>query len=1007
MAFPFDTTHLLGHLRATYLAQNGQDGFANRIIKPIIIENDENHYGVPIPSFPIPESPPITFQIARHIQKSMKHNGHADTNHHHHHQNNTNNNNNTNHNNTRRRRRKSSHHQRRKSAKSLGPTEEEEPSEESKPNDNNHTIQETMAESLLTPEVEDIPSSYNMFQDEFDSDIKDSDSKSSKNTTINTTARRATNIPSEIVKFFQTSNKDKKSKDTVDDSSDSGSSINTQILEPQSIKEISPGTAITETKEEPETNPESKITNGRKNNHDKSVIDKSDTITIDSDFGVPVDSNGKVVHNYEVHEKSGDIDGSDNEEDDDDEDEYDDDDDEDDDDYVDGEDSDEFDDDEDDDETSSTDSAFTDIETDSILDSSMLLDSYVANSNSFSFTNQNNNSVFNSKRSRKTKRTSFDTQSLSKTANFKNSGSQNSVINSNKVTSAKSSTSLSTRKNSLTFEKLNTDNNLTKAKGSNLSSLIHTRFKSANVNPLKYFSFVETDHDNVNKTSVDIFLLPSRKLVLKDLKVNENVALGDCIGFILLNLLKVPEFNSDVSDMTNFNPLHWRLELVDEDGEVYGPFGILERNRNLKSYNFPKELGLSKILDPKEINKNEKLSPLAMEFKQNLIKYQQNRDINPVIAEESEHEENGKIQLKITMPSVISTSADYVYYASSDDSVGYVLREFCNQHGLPMAKFLFKIALGKGKNSKRTPSSMLDVGNGSSSTQSQSQQQQQQTRVVKDDEKVSNLESNILELSPIDNRLSFLGTSSIDNSLLNNTITPSDSTFTMNITPDKKQLEEKFQAMNIEPNDTLIVSKKPSGRRKEPPTLGPSETKPNLSSNKYLDDIITGKNPSLPANLNSIYFKWKVWRKKTTILNKMERSLVIDGDYIHLTPSDDAVFKLNPADNPFGQSDINQNHHHHHHYYNYNNYYKQSMQKTSSFHITQIVKLKQYKDSKNPNHFKIVIQKSVDTSSTTATNKDSAAVKKKYDLEAKNIQECQEIIDKLRWVLQVYNASNF
>lgn len=69
------------------------------------------------------------------------------------------------------------------------------------------------------------------------------------------------------------------------------------------------------------------------------------------------------------------------------------------------------------------------------------------------------------------------------------------------------------------------------------------------------------------------------------------------------------------------------------------------------------------------------------------------------------------------------------------------------------------------------------------------------------------------------------------------------------------------------------------------------------------------------------------------------------------------------------------------------------MLKTSSFHITQIVKLKQYKGSKNPNHFKIVIEK---------VEKDST-IKKKYDLEAVNEQECEDIINKIRWVINIYN----
>lgn len=80
------------------------------------------------------------------------------------------------------------------------------------------------------------------------------------------------------------------------------------------------------------------------------------------------------------------------------------------------------------------------------------------------------------------------------------------------------------------------------------------------------------------------------------------------------------------------------------------------------------------------------------------------------------------------------------------------------------------------------------------------------------------------------------------------------------------------------------------------------------------------------------------------------------------------------------------------------------MMKTSSFHITQIIRLKQYKSSKNPNHFKIVIQKNGDTNNSG--NGKDATIEKKYDLEAVSTTECQEIIDKLKWVLQVYSMSS-
>ncbi|EGV64716.1 hypothetical protein CANTEDRAFT_113498 [Yamadazyma tenuis ATCC 10573] len=105
---------------------------------------------------------------------------------------------------------------------------------------------------------------------------------------------------------------------------------------------------------------------------------------------------------------------------------------------------------------------------------------------------------------------------------------------------------------------------------------------------------------------------------------------------------------------------------------------------------------------------------------------------------------------------------------------------------------------------------------------------------------------------------------------------------------------------------------------------------------------------------------------------------------------------MNPNDNPFlaSQGDSQNHHHHHLHHYNYANYYNSSMMKTSSFHLTQITKFKQYKGSRNPNHFKIVIRK----------QGKERHVKKTYDLEAVSEAECEDIIKKIGWVIDMYQA---
>lgn len=1007
MAFPYETAHLLAQLRASYIALSDTDDFARRIIRPIAYKSPDD------PEFPlaktvVPDSPPVTFHIARHVQKSIHNSTHTTHNHSKH---------------VRHNRRKSRRNNELQQIRQL----QLDNINDVQTDDKTSPIDfEVAAEPDPTPVSKDSNVDNYEIEDAgveekpaIATEMKKESSGTASSSHVNNfgllyskTIRGKKGSSSGILKFFHIDGGNNSNSSLQvggsDSDSEDDSSINTQphtqSLEIDKNKlenireelsnphdEFSEGGEVTETES---------IGEKRKNKR-KHRGDNSDVVTIDSDFGVPVDATGHVVRNYNEDDISDEDLGDEDYSYDDDEDEDEDDDDDDDEDHE------VFSEDEgEDDDDDSTDSAFTDIETDSILDSSILLDSFDDDtSNMYSFPNQNSNE-FTSKKNRKKKRAhSFDTQSLSRTSNFKNASTPSG---SKLLAGGKSSSSMNAKKPSLSFEKVDpTAANGTKK--SNLSSMILFRHRSTDVNPLNYYAFADyrVVEDAAKKATLSVFLPPNNKPVIKDLSINNNVSIADCIGYILLNLCKLPEFKDDLNDPMLLNPNYWRLELVDEDGENYGSFGILDRSRLLSSYNNPKELALCKVTSEQEIQKNEKQTPLAMEFRKGLDEYKKRRvSIDDIIEDDSVQtpvkiapaEEENKVELKIVFHSLSMTQvSDYsIFYASRGATVGLVLRKFCSQHGLMSSKYKFRLLHDSSKTNGNNPNfSSFQTNLNSSSLHPNN-------RVLKEVERVSDLESNVIELVPSENKLNIIQEST--ENLMMSTITPSESTFTMHITPDKKQLEEKMQAITLNTNNSTTVSKPTSEvSNKVPDSLATKKNK--VSSNKYLDDIMTGKNPQLPTNLNTVYFKWKVWRKKTTILNKIEKSLIIDGDYIHLTPSDDIVFKGNPNDIPLSAQSAGQSHHHHHHlyYYNYNNYYKELMMKTSSFHITQVIKMKQYKNSKNPNHFKIVIQKQLDASTT---NTKDATIKKKYDLEAESVEQCQEIIDKLRWVLQVYNMSS-
>lgn len=632
-----------------------------------------------------------------------------------------------------------------------------------------------------------------------------------------------------------------------------------------------------------------------------------------------------------------------------------------------------YDDDEDLAEGSSTDSAFTDIETDSIMNSSMLLDSFDTTEFSYSKKSGGLSSKMRKKKSR-----------IGSFAGL-NSTKDNSHDNVKPKAPISSSSTLDIDKTpSMQFEKVGLQEvkNKDAPKTSNLSSLIQSRSKSANSNPLNYYSFVNDDLTTKSaKVLLDIFVPPKRIPTLHNLSVNNNVAIVDCIGYILLHLCDNPDFKSDLNCL---NPNHWRLELVDEDGENYGSFGILDRTRLLSSYNNPKELALCRVEDDKEVMKNENQTPLAVEFKQNLVAFRRKKVLEELddSTESRTHDDLEMVELTI----VTTDSSKAFMSVDSNASVQEVLYDFCAARNLNPDNYRFRFMAPEGKDF------LSDNSNDASTLKASSTMNDTgtTTRMLMNNELIRELGSTILQVVParIGPVKSLLNNNSMEISPIDNNISPSAD---MNIITPPKNLA------GVLVNTTQSKPPERSKKEDDSTTIKPVKSAKSSAqdSNKYFDDLMTGMNSQLPSNSKTKYFTWKVWRKKTTILNKIEKSLIIDGDYIRLQPPEDKAYTKDPNDNPFLASQGGHSHHHHLHHYNYSNYYNGSMMKTSSFHITQLVKLKQYKGSKNPNHFKIVIEK---------PGKDSTPIKKKYDLEAVSESECEAIIDKIRWVSKLYNA---
>lgn len=146
-------------------------------------------------------------------------------------------------------------------------------------------------------------------------------------------------------------------------------------------------------------------------------------------------------------------------------------------------------------------------------------------------------------------------------------------------------------------------------------------------------------------------------------------------------------------------------------------------------------------------------------------------------------------------------------------------------------------------------------------------------------------------------------------------------------------LTDNLGPRSLTPNAPIMAPNTYAGSR-----LGLGEPS-SLNTAKHIPDVIT----------SGTYQRWIVWRRQPmSFMGRQERILAIDGEYVHISPSESKTIFESP--------------------------------KTTSLHIGQIVGCKQSR--KIPINFKIMIIK--------------AGQAKRYDFEAVAIQEAETIVGRIK-----------
>lgn len=545
----------------------------------------------------------------------------------------------------------------------------------------------------------------------------------------------------------------------------------------------------------------------------------------------------------------------------------------------------------------------------------------------------------------------------------------------------------------ITFEKVSSID-LNKNQQSLLSSMINVRQELINENPLSYFNFVSPDSldSDFSQTKIDVFVPPKTAPVLKKVAVVTNVSIFDCVGYFISQVIMTDEYKNKKTDEAFMDPNSWRMELIDSEGDLYdSTFGVLDRTRLLSSYNCPKFLGICRVTNTAEIARNNKQTPLPPEFKQNLKTFQQRivgLALSTSVPEQMwETLPNNSVEVLIgDIPN--QRKEPIKMFVSSTMQIGGLLDMICRQYQISQTDY--KLVGVENTNIKPQPHlseliSDVEAPDGREvaleSTATIEELGMYTFKLVSTSKQIVRL------MSSMGNDGEFL---------LKTGITPeaSASYIQTGITPPYNTIKElPKKASGTIPVESNRPTTRTPGRERRHRT---GEFKFDPSN---FDDQFRTKSPEIPTTVNTLYFKWKVYRKKPPLLNRIEKSLIIDGDYVHIAPADDVSLKKTSADMLYGSHSESKHHHHYLHHYNYSKYYNDTMMKTSSFHVSQIIEVKHYKKSKIPLQFKIVVAKDSDQG-----GKDTV-IQKKYDLEAENDLQLKDIMRKIDWARRSYDRS--
>lgn len=465
---------------------------------------------------------------------------------------------------------------------------------------------------------------------------------------------------------------------------------------------------------------------------------------------------------------------------------------------------------------------------------------------------------------------------------------------------------------------------------SKLTQMVDSTLKRSNKGPLEHFLFV--DGEAVSNKSDVVTLkvwLPDKSSF--DVKVRRSVRVFDVIGFIIWSLLKskAPLFQGD-ADETLRNPNRWCCKLVDEDGEPYeGSFGLMDRTKIIGSYG-EDELALCKVSES-DFQINQRRTPVPEAGTDALpspVKNQNNyyRSILPHI--DNDVKDAKRVEVQVYQYPYTHSSNDFLKFEFLvTDKLNDILVKYTSVKSLiPTSDYVLK-AVGENY--------VLDLNDSLSSLD------ENYTLEVLTKRKARELKfpkKRILDTSTLPT--------------VNSNLTPQTLVMRQELPQDAAMATTTAATMATTTTAATVA-------RSARTTLGKHAIGGSFKNRSLLRLSSVADTSIVPNDINSEYHKYTVWRRlPMSFINRHERTLAIDGEYVYIMPNDEKLW----YDTNF---------------------------KTTTFHVSQIMSCKVSK--RVPSNFKIVVMK--------------ANGPKRYVFEALNNAEAKEIIGKLKTLMEAYKIN--